>query len=195
MVRAAASGSSSVGVGKPPCRAPGERLGCVLEADRDAWMNPWPASTLPVPATIFVRVVTKQGPAFRDSWLTDALVDRHSHAQPRARSYDAVVMVTPVRNRTETLGRLAAVAPNLQSRGVASLRIFGSAGRDAMTDESDVDIVVEFDRPVGAFEFLDLRDELAQTLGRSVDLVTPAAVEQRMWARVEREAVDVAAGS
>ena len=104
-------------------------------------------------------------------------------------------MVTPVRNRTETLGRLAAVAPNLQSRGVASLRIFGSAGRDAMTDESDADIVVEFDRPVGAFEFLDLRDELAQTLGRSVDLVTPAAVEQRMWARVEREAVDVAAGS
>jgi len=103
-------------------------------------------------------------------------------------------MVTPVRNRSETLGRLAAVAPKLQSRGVASLRIFGSAGRDAMTDESDVDILVEFDRPVGAFELLDLQDELAQALGRPVDLVTPAAVKQRMRARVEREAVDVAAG-
>ncbi len=83
-------------------------------------------------------------------------------------------MVAPVRNRSEALGRLADLAPHLLSRGVTSLRVFGSAGRDAMTDESDVDVLVEFDRPVGAFEFLDLQDELARMLGRPVDLVTPA---------------------
>jgi uncharacterized protein len=99
-------------------------------------------------------------------------------------------MVAPVRNRSEALGRLADLAPHLLSRGVTSLRVFGSAGRDAMTDESDVDILVEFDRPVGAFEFLDLQDELARTLGRPVDLVTPAAIKERMRARIEREAVD-----
>jgi uncharacterized protein len=76
------------------------------------------------------------------------------------------------------------------ARGVTSLRVFGSAGRDAMTDVSDVDILIEFDRPVGAFEFLDLQDELARTLGRPVDLVTPAAIKERMRARIEREAVD-----
>lgn len=99
-------------------------------------------------------------------------------------------MVEPVRNRSEALGRLADLAPHLLSRGVTSLRVFGSAGRDAMTDESDVDILVEFDRPVGAFEFLDLQDELARMLGRPVDLVTPAAIKERMRARIEREAVD-----
>ncbi len=105
-------------------------------------------------------------------------------------SYAASDMIAPVRNRSEALGRLADLAPRLLSRGVTSLRVFGSAGRDALTDESDVDILVEFDRPVGAFEFLDLRDELARMLGRPVDLVTPAAIKERMRARIEREAVD-----
>jgi len=99
-------------------------------------------------------------------------------------------MVAPVRNRSEALARLADLAPHLLSRSVISLRVFGSAGRDALTDESDVDILVEFDRPVGAFEFLDLQAELARMLGRPVDLVTPAAIKERMRARIEREAVD-----
>jgi uncharacterized protein len=97
-------------------------------------------------------------------------------------------MVAPVRNRSETLGRLADLAPHLLSRGVTSLRVFGSAGRDATTDDSDVDILVEFDRPVGAFELLDLQDELARMLGRPVDLVSTAGIKERMRARIEREA-------
>lgn len=108
----------------------------------------------------------------------------------RSLSYAASVMSTPVRNRADALGRLAELAPHLLARGVTSLRVFGSAGRDAMTEDSDVDILVEFDRPVGAFEFLDLQDDLARTLGRRVDLVTPAAIKERMRARIERDAVD-----
>jgi len=108
----------------------------------------------------------------------------------RAARYHASAMNTPVRDRSEALGRLAGFAPRLHERGVTSLRIFGSAGRDAMTAESDVDILVEFDRPIGAFEFLELQDDLARMLGRPVDLVTPAAVKERMRPRIEREAVD-----
>ncbi len=36
----------------------------------------------------------------------------------------------------------------------------------------------------------DLQDELARMLGRPVDLVTPAAIKERMRARIEREAGD-----
>ncbi len=43
---------------------------------------------------------------------------------------------------------------------------------------------------MGVFEFLDLQDDLARTLGRPVDPVTPAAVKERMRARIEREAID-----
>lgn len=110
-------------------------------------------------------------------------------AEPAVRSYVAKVAVPPVRGRAEALQRLAEVAPDLRRRGVTPLRIFGSAGRDAMTEGSDVDVLVEFDRPVGAFEFLDLRDDLTHVLGRPVDLETPAAVKERMRARIEREAV------
>jgi uncharacterized protein len=108
----------------------------------------------------------------------------------RGLSYAASVMVAPVRNRSEALERLAHLAPHLLALGVTSLRVFGSAGRDAMTEDSDVDILVEFDRSVGAFEFLDLQDDLARTLGRRVDLVTPAAIKDRMRSRIERDAVD-----
>lgn len=106
-----------------------------------------------------------------------------------ATRYHAGAMTTRARDRSEALGRLADVAPQLRARGVASLRVFGSAGRDAMTDDSDVDILIEFDRPIGAFEFLDLQHELEEILGRPVDLVTTAAVKERMRPRIEREAV------
>jgi hypothetical protein len=52
--------------------------------------------------------------------------------------------------------------------GVTSLQLFGSAGRDELTPTSDVDALVEFGRPVGAFTFVDGRDFLARVLGRDV---------------------------
>jgi predicted nucleotidyltransferase len=97
---------------------------------------------------------------------------------------------TPFPNRTEAFAPPADLAPQLLSRGVTSLRIFGSAGRDAWTDERDIGILVEFDRLVGAFECLDLWDELARVGGCSADLVIPVATEERMRARIERGAVD-----
>jgi uncharacterized protein len=115
----------------------------------------------------------------------------------RSLSYASSVMVAPVRNRSEALERLAHLAPHLLARGVTSLRVFGSAGRDAMTADSnamtadsDVDILVGVGRTVGAFEFLDLQEDLARTLGRRVDLVTPAAIKERMRARIELVAVE-----
>lgn len=82
--------------------------------------------------------------------------------------------------------------PRLREFEVVSLRLFGSAGRDTMDATSDVDVIVEFESPVGAFEFLDVQDVLADALGRRVDMVTPAAVKPWMRERVEREAVRAA---
>jgi len=69
----------------------------------------------------------------------------------RAARHRASSTNAPVRDRSETLGRLAGFAPRLHERGGTSLRIFGSAGRDVMTAESDVGVLIEFDRPIGAF--------------------------------------------
>lgn len=61
-----------------------------------------------------------------------------------------------------------------------SLALFGSAAKDEAGPESDVDLLVEFDRPVGLFEFIEVKEYLEGLLGRPVDLVTPDALRPTM---------------
>lgn len=62
--------------------------------------------------------------------------------------------------------------------GVKELSIIGSYARCDQTEGSDLDIMVDFYEPLG-WEVVDLRDELEQLLGISVDLVLKAGVIQR----------------
>lgn len=64
--------------------------------------------------------------------------------------------------------------------GVSEFALFGSVLRDDFTDDSDVDVLVEFpDGPTpGLFGFVRMADELEELFGRKVDLVTRASVEQ-----------------
>lgn len=59
---------------------------------------------------------------------------------------------------------------------VKSIAIFGSYTRNEQTPESDVDILVEFSRPVGLL-FVHLADYLEEILGVKVDLMTPEAIK------------------
>jgi len=54
--------------------------------------------------------------------------------------------------------------------GVTSIGIFGSYARGEAVPESDIDIIVEFDRPIG-WELVDLADDLEARLHHPVDLV------------------------
>lgn len=65
-----------------------------------------------------------------------------------------------------------------------SLAIFGSVSRGDNSPESDVDIMVEFSKPVG-MEFLDLAFELEDLLGCKVDLVTRNGVKDRYFKYIE----------
>ena len=62
--------------------------------------------------------------------------------------------------------------------GLKSMAVFGSATRDDFRPESDVDIMVEFERPIG-IEFIDLADELESIVHRKVDLVTRGSIKER----------------
>ncbi len=72
---------------------------------------------------------------------------------------------------------------------VRSFAIFGSVARNRMRAQSDVDILVEFSKPVGLFTFLDLKADLEGLLKRRVDLVTADALKPQMREKVLREAV------
>ena len=69
--------------------------------------------------------------------------------------------------------------------------LFGSVARDEATDKSDVDLLVEFHRPIGYFGFFELQDDLTRLLGAQVDLGTPASLKQRFRTRVLAEAIRV----
>ncbi len=80
---------------------------------------------------------------------------------------------------------------DLRQRGVKSLAVFGSVARGEATASSDIDVLVEFDRPVGLFEFIRLKYYLEELTGCHVDLVTPDAIRPAMRAGILSEAVYV----
>jgi len=81
---------------------------------------------------------------------------------------------------------------DLHQRGVKSLAVFGSLARGEATPASDIDVLVEFDRPVGLFEFIRLKLYLEELTNRKVDLVTPDALRPTMRDEILQEAVHVA---
>ena len=75
--------------------------------------------------------------------------------------------------------------------GVKSLALFGSVARDEVTPVSDVDLLVEFDRPVGLFGLFALQDYLENVLGCSVDVNTPDSLKPRLRSAILAECIRV----
>ena len=95
--------------------------------------------------------------------------------------------------REEVIRKLNQRRADLRERyGVKSLALFGSVARNEATLASDVDLLVEFDRPVGLFGLFALQDYLESLLGCPVDLGTPDSLKPRIRARVLQEMVHVA---
>ena len=60
--------------------------------------------------------------------------------------------------------------------GVKRIGVFGSYAKGSATEKSDIDLIVEFDRPIG-FRFVEFVEFLEELFGRPVDVLTPAGVE------------------
>jgi predicted nucleotidyltransferase len=75
--------------------------------------------------------------------------------------------------------------------GVSEIGFFGSYVRHEQTEASDLDVLVEFEEPVGLFDLVRLENELAERLGVDVDLVTKDSLKPRIKARVTDDLVYV----
>jgi predicted nucleotidyltransferase len=71
---------------------------------------------------------------------------------------------------------------------VKEIGIFGSFVRGEESEESDVDILVEFSEPIG-WEFIDLIEFLERILERKVDLVTVRALKPQLKDKILKEVV------
>ncbi len=76
--------------------------------------------------------------------------------------------------------------------GVSAIAVFGSYARSEETELSDVDILVEFERPIG-WEIVDLKDYLEELLGVPVDVITKNAAMSRkgLWEHIREDLVYV----
>ena len=93
--------------------------------------------------------------------------------------------------RNEILKILREHSAEVEEFGVKSFAIFGSAARDEAREDSDVDVLVEFQRPPTFKVYMGLKFFLEDLLGKKVDLVSRVMLKSRVRPYVEREAVCV----
>jgi predicted nucleotidyltransferase len=94
--------------------------------------------------------------------------------------------------RDEILNRLRDSRREISDRfAVDHLALFGSAARDELGDDSDVDVLVSF-RGRATFDgYMGLKTYLEDLIGRKVDLVTETGLKPRARPHVERDLIRV----
>ncbi len=98
-------------------------------------------------------------------------------------------MDTTIPDPSFVLQVLRANQDDIARLGVKSLAIFGSVARNDAGPTSDVDILVEFSRPVGLFDFIAVKETLETLLQHPVDLVTPDALRPTIKDRILIDAI------
>jgi predicted nucleotidyltransferase len=106
---------------------------------------------------------------------------------------EEVDMADPRRKRPPSLGELRirrdAILEIARRHGVLDIRVFGSVARGDADSDSDVDLLVELEPGRSLFDLGGFLMDLRDFFGGPVDVVTPAALQDRVRTRVMHEAV------
>jgi len=94
--------------------------------------------------------------------------------------------------KDDIVSRLKSHSEDFRRLGVSRLALFGSIARDDARPDSDVDLLAAFDSGVTSEAFFDTKFFLEDLLGRRVDLVTEAALRDRVRSAIEPELIRVA---
>lgn len=94
---------------------------------------------------------------------------------------------------TPTLETLHKNADQIRANGATALYMFGSAAREELREDSDVDLFLDYE-PDGSFTFVEwarLEEHLKRILGRDVDLMTRYSLHPRLKEGIERSSIQV----
>lgn len=83
------------------------------------------------------------------------------------------------------------VTPILEKYGVTKAGVFGSVARGEDREDSDIDILVEIERRMSLLDFVGLKLELEDVLGRDVDLGEYSVIKPAIKEQVLREEVSI----
>jgi uncharacterized protein len=90
-------------------------------------------------------------------------------------------------SKDNILERLNELKPFLQKEySVKSIGLFGSFSDNSFSAESDIDILVELEKPIG-WRFFTLEIFLEKTFGRKIDLVTKNALKEQIKDKILKQ--------
>lgn len=72
------------------------------------------------------------------------------------------------------------IIPVLNKYGIHSASIVGSLATGDFTDDSDIDLVVDIEKPMSLLTFSTLKLELEEILHKKVDLLERSAIKPRL---------------
>ncbi len=74
---------------------------------------------------------------------------------------------------------------------VNTIGLFGSYAREEQNETSDLDLLVEFIKPISYFTLFKLEDYLSDKLGIHVEIVTPGGLKELIKPIIMRDVVYV----
>jgi len=83
------------------------------------------------------------------------------------------------------------VIPILQYHGIKKAGLFGSAVRDELNENSDIDILVEIKQDISLLDFIGIKLELEDAIGKKVDLVEYNCIKEQLKDYIVREQVKI----
>ena len=91
----------------------------------------------------------------------------------------------------EILNKLIELKPLLSKQyHVSQIGLFGSYAIGNFNDNSDIDILVDFNKPIG-WEFFDIQDILYKNLNRKIDLVSIKALKKQLKENILKQTIFV----
>lgn len=86
---------------------------------------------------------------------------------------------------------LPIIVKTLEKHGIKKASIFGSYARGEQDKASDIDIIVEPTKGLGLFNFVGIKLELEEKLGRKVDLLTYKSIHPSLKKYIKRDEVKI----
>lgn len=83
------------------------------------------------------------------------------------------------------------VEPPMRRHGVLRASVFGSVARGEDLPTSDIDFLVEFNEGCSLLDLVGLRLDLADVLGREVDVATPGSLHPMLRERILADSIPV----
>ena len=81
------------------------------------------------------------------------------------------------------------IRPIMKRYDVKKVALFGSLVRGEMREDSDIDILVEIESDISLLDFVGLKIEIEEALGRKVDLVEYCTIKPRLKDKILKEQV------